>query len=185
MILDPAKFYADINPAESIVVGIITGVDSIPAWAMKRRRLVEIPEGVTVSIGDTYYGNQKFAPTNVPADTELMWRKIQQKRDYVKMAGVKAQVQGDDKWFHSDDSSRIQHLGLIIMGAGIPPNVQWKTMDGSFISMNQNIASQIFSAVAALDMGAFAAAETHKAAMMVSPTPLTYDFSTGWPETYL
>lgn len=108
------------------------------------------------------------------------WEGIKAERDSRKAGGVKVGA----KWFHSDDGSRIQQMGLVMMGAGIPANLQWKTMDGSFITMTQAVAQSVFSAVAASDQAIFAVAEGHRVAMEASADPSTYDFSTGWPKIY-
>ena len=110
-----------------------------------------------------------------------VWGLIKAKRDQRKSEGG---VKVGTKWFHSDDASRIQQIGLVMMGASIPANTQWKTMDGSFVTMTQTLAGQIFQASAANDMAIFAAAETHKAAMEASADPASYDFSQGWPKAF-
>jgi len=107
------------------------------------------------------------------------WEAIKASRDERKNGGALVGT----KWFHTDADSRIQQLGLVLMGAGVP-TVQWKTMDGTFAAMTPALAGQIFQAVAALDMALFANAEAHRAAMEASATPATYDFSTGWPEHF-
>lgn len=107
------------------------------------------------------------------------WEEIKASRDRRKNGGVLV----NGKWFHTDTDSRIQQLGLVLMGASVPA-VQWKTMDGTFTAMSQALAGQIFQAVAALDMALFAAAEMHRSAMEASATPSTYDFSTGWPDHF-
>ena len=104
---------------------------------------------------------------------------IKASRDQRKDGGVLV----NGKWFHTDTGSRIQQLGLVLMGAAVPA-VAWKTLDGTFTPMSQTLAGQIFQAVATLDMALFAAAETHRVAMESSATPATYDFSTGWPEHF-
>lgn len=109
-----------------------------------------------------------------------MWRKIQIERDRRKSGGV--QVGGN--WFHSDDTSRIQQLGLVMFGANMPNNIMWKTMSGSFVLMTPTLAQQIFTAVAASDMVIFAKAEEHKANMNASPDPTSYNYLTGWPLIY-
>jgi hypothetical protein len=109
-----------------------------------------------------------------------MWRKIQQERDRRKMGGVKV----NGKWFHTDDTSRIQHIGLVLLGQNMPSNIYWKTMDGSFVLMTPTLAQQIFSAVAQADMLIFAKAEEHKANMYASQDPLSYNYLTGWPLIY-
>jgi hypothetical protein len=88
------------------------------------------------------------------------------------------------KWFHSDQKSRSQQLGLVLLGANIPAGLQWKTMDGSFVTMTPQLASQILVAAAASDQAIFAVAEAHKAAMESSADPASYDFSAGWPKSF-
>ena len=109
----------------------------------------------------------------------LVWLGIQKERDRRKAGGVKV----GEHWFHSDDSSRIQQLALVIFGANMPSNIMWKTMSGAFVEMTPSLILSIFQASAAQDMAIFTAAETHKAQMMASPDPENYDFSTGWPDT--
>jgi len=112
------------------------------------------------------------------------WEAIKAMRDQRKAGGVKVKVGAANKWFHSDDASRIQQMGLVMMGASIPADLQWKTMDGSFIAMTQTVAGAVFAAAAASDQAVFAVAEGHKAAMEASADPSMYDFSTGWPKMY-
>ena len=113
------------------------------------------------------------------------WSDIKAERDRRKIdGGYKVTVGGVDKWFHSDAFSRNQQLGLVLLGASIPPGLQWKTMDGSFVAMTQSLASQVFAAAAAQDMATFTAAETHKAAMEASSDPASYNFSGGWPAIF-
>jgi hypothetical protein len=88
------------------------------------------------------------------------------------------------KWFHSDQFSRGQQLGLVLLGANFPAGLQWKTMDGSFVTMTQALAGQILAAGAASDSATFAVAEAHRAAMEASQDPASYDFSTGWPAIF-
>lgn len=109
------------------------------------------------------------------------WESIKAERDRrTDQGGYKVGT----KWFHSDQKSRSQQLGLVLLGASIPANLQWKTMDGSFVTMTQTLAQQILAAGAASDQAIFAAAETHKAAMEASADPSAYDFSGGWPAVF-
>lgn len=110
-----------------------------------------------------------------------IWEKIKAERDRrTEQGGYKVGT----KWFHSDQKSRSQQLGLVLLGASISANLQWKTMDGSFVTMTQTLAQQILGAAAASDQAIFAAAEAHKAAMEASADPAAYDFSTGWPKVF-
>lgn len=108
------------------------------------------------------------------------WDAIKAERDRRKAGGVKVGA----KWFHSDDGSRIQQMGLVMMGASIPTGMQWKTMDGTFITMTQALAASVFGATAASDQAIFAVAEGHRVAMEASADPASYDYSTGWPAVF-
>ena len=120
-------------------------------------------------------------PAVSPADIKAgAWEAIKAKRDALKGGGVKVGT----KWFHSYSDSKIQQIGLVMMGAGIPAGLLWKTMDGSFVTMTPALAGQIFTAVAAHEQAVFSAAEVHKAAMEAAADPGAYDFSSGWPATY-
>lgn len=110
-----------------------------------------------------------------------MWEAIKAKRDNLTETGG---YNVGLKWFHSDQKSRSQQLGLVLLGANIPDGLQWKTMDGSFIPMTAALAAQILAAGASSDQAIFAAAEAHKAAMEGSADPSAYDFSTGWPPIF-
>lgn len=115
------------------------------------------------------------------ATSAQVWEAIKAERDRrTDQGGYKVGA----KWFHSDQKSRSQQLGLVLLGANIPAGLQWKTMDGSFVAMTAALAQQILGAGAASDQEIFTAAEAHKAAMESSQDPSSYDFSAGWPATY-
>lgn len=111
------------------------------------------------------------------------WERIKTERDRRKFLGVKV----GQHWFHSDDSSRIQQLALVMMGVSMPPDLQWKVLTLTpppvFVEMTPSLAQAIFQATALGDQAIFAAAEQHRLAMEVSADPSAYDFSVGWPET--
>lgn len=109
------------------------------------------------------------------------WTAIKTERDRRAEQGG---YQVSEKWFHADQKSRSQQQGLVLLGAKIPPNLQWKTMDGSFVTMTQQFACLVLEAAVASDQTIFAAAEIHKVAMEASPDPLAYDFSDGWPKAF-
>lgn len=113
-------------------------------------------------------------------ERESIWGQIKGHRDAVKAQGVQVGA----NWFHSDDSSRIQQLGLVMMGANLPAAAQWKTMAGTFVTMTPTLAAQIFQATAARDMAVFAVAEQHKAGVWAAADPGAYNWQTGWPASY-
>lgn len=112
-----------------------------------------------------------------PTSAEI-WERIKAERDN-RTATLGYVAAG--KRFHSDQKSRTQQLGLVIMGAGIPAGLQWKTMDGKFVTMTPTLAQQILAAAGASDAAIFAAAEAHRVAMEASEDPAAYDYSAGWP----
>ncbi len=116
----------------------------------------------------------------ITADVKIdMWELIKTERDRRKFGGV--HVASVDKWFHSDDTSRIQQLGLVMMGAGLPSGIMWKTMDGTYTQMTQALAVEIFQTVAAKDIAIFAVAEQHRIAMLAATNPAEYNYLTGTP----
>lgn len=140
---------------------------------------------------DRYYDNAErlvggaltIAATRKDAVTikAIMWTDIKAERD--RRADQGGYMVGD-YWFRSDQKSRNQQLGLVLLGANIPADVPWRTMDGRVVVMTQELAARILAAGAASDITIFAAAEAHKAAMEASPTPETYAFSSGWPKVF-
>lgn len=143
---------------------------------------------------DSIYENLVASPGHsVPSKAELdavcleqkqraVWHLIQQYRESHQNGGVKV----DGLWFHSDQPSRIQYLALTMAGSAgmFPPNLMWKTMSGDFTMLTQQLVGGIFMAIVANDTSVFTTAEVHKAAMLVSSDPDTYDFSAGWAEKF-
>jgi hypothetical protein len=118
----------------------------------------------------------------IAADIKMdMWDAIKAERDRRKNDGG---YKVGANWYHSDTSSRIQQLGLVMMGANLPANLYWKTMSSSFVLMTPTLAGQIFQTAAASDMAIFTVAEQKKAAMLASADPASYDYLTGWPLIY-
>lgn len=109
------------------------------------------------------------------------WEWIKRERDARKLrAGYKVGA----KWFHSDAISRDQQLGLVLAGASnlIPSGLQWKTMDGSFVTMTATLAQQVFAAAMASDMAHHAVAEAAKASLEAGT--LTDLRSIQWPKGF-
>lgn len=108
------------------------------------------------------------------------WDAVKAERDKRIQTGG---YQAVGKWFHSDTFSRTQQMGLVMMGASIPGGLQWKTMDGSFVTMTQTLAGQVFAAAAASDADIFARAEQIKATMEADPA--AFDLAAhAWPPVF-
>ena len=150
-------------------------------------------EGVTLPVdwmgGNYTFDGGSWAHTTVgAAQSEAMkaqakldkWEAIKIERDRREAGGVLVGTH----WFHTDESSRIKQLGLVMAGASIPAGLMWKTMDGSFVPMTQQLAGQIFGASLSQTSAIFTKAEQHKAVMEASENPDAYDFSGGWPKVF-
>jgi hypothetical protein len=117
---------------------------------------------------------------SIEARRAAAWEQIKAKREALKSSGVLVGAH----WFHSDADSRIQQIGLVMMGASLPAGLKWKVKDNGLVDMTPTLAQQIFQATALWDMQVFGVAETHRAAVLASDNPEAYDWSAGWPEGY-
>lgn len=112
------------------------------------------------------------------------WEAIKTERDRRAAMGVKV----GSNWFHSDQKSRTQQLGLVLLGQNIPANLQWKTLTYSpppvFVAMTPALAVSIVQATAASDTSVFTAAEVHRMVMEASANPEQHDYSVGWPTSF-
>lgn len=108
-------------------------------------------------------------------------KKIKYKRDFRTQNGG---FFVDGKWFHSDASSRTQHSNLALLGSNIPPDISWKTMDGSFVDMTQELASKILSTSISSDNSTYKYAEGLIDDVNKSATPDLIDIESGWPKIY-
>jgi len=115
----------------------------------------------------------------------IKWEEIKNERDRRKLdGGYKINVNGTDYWFHSDTTSRIQQIALVMMGANLPQNLNWKTMSGAFVVMTQTLAMQVFMAAATSDAILFGVAEQKRQEMSASQDPASYNSYAGWPAIY-
>lgn len=135
---------------------------------------VDAPENFDISRMAEY----EIIDSAVVLTKDTIWTSIKAIRDYrTQTAGY--QVAGN--WYHSDTFSRTQQLGLVLLGASIPSGLQWKTMAGTFVTMTQTLAGQIFAAAAASDQALFAYAEQLRAEVDASEIPQEIDINAGWP----
>jgi hypothetical protein len=127
----------------------------------------------------------------VEIEREKMWAHIQEERSRRKFGGVQA----NGLWFHSDNDSRVQWLGLarkadlvIISGESATAQLMvdgkplvWKRLGGGFVQVTAAMAIAVVEAIETLDAQAHEAAEVHNMSMRALADPRGYDFSQGWP----
>lgn len=114
-------------------------------------------------------------------NVQLVWLSIKAMRDLRSQTGG---YKVGTHWYHSDQTSRTQQIALVMLGANIPANLQWKTMTGDFVTMTQTLAAQVFGAAVGSDNTIFNVAQTHLTNMSAAADPLSYDFSGSWPQTF-
>lgn len=112
---------------------------------------------------------------------------IKEKRDYRQQnGGVLVAIDATtSKWFHSNDSSRIQQFSISVNG--IEAGVMWKTMDGTYVEMTQDLAKAIVAATTVLDIATFGHAASmisEVEALTTAEAVLAYDYQSGWPAIY-
>ena len=126
------------------------------------------------------------------------WEEIKNYRTLRKWGGVKITDSAVDYWIHSDEGSRLQHLGLVITAVmslfnmtTFPTGTPWKTLDITpegnpiYVGLSVALVFKIFSADAMADIMNFAAAETHRGYLNVSSDPANYDYTSGyWPTIF-
>jgi hypothetical protein len=125
----------------------------------------------------------------LPANPMLpagIWEKIKQKRDKLRFEGG---VKVGANWYKSTQIAIGEYNALLLLYGTLPDTTvlraAWRTMNGALIDMTPALCRAILMAgvaqVAAIDD----VSQAHKAAMEANATPEIYDYSTGWPITYL
>lgn len=136
----------------------------------------------------------------ISATKEHMWDHIKALRDRKKNEGIKVMLSdGFPRWFHSDSDSRIQQLGLKdqardVLAAGgamttvmqkLGQDIWWKSLSpGDRVPMTCQLAYDLVDAIGNLDATLFHVAEVHHSAMEAAADPASYDYTTGWPESF-
>lgn len=144
-----------------------------------------IYENITIVSGGSLPPQQDLDVYILEETRNAKWEEIKNERDRRKLdGGYKVNVNGTDYWFHSDTTSRIQQIALVMMGANLPANLNWKTMSGAFVVMTQTLAMQVFMAAASSDAVLFAVTEQKRQAVLSSQDPASYNVTTGWPLIY-
>lgn len=157
--------------------------------------ITEIPDPERKSDEFYYVTEQEEAPylINTPKSTEqltqLLASKIKQHRDTLTdSGGCKVEVSpGVFKWFHTDAKSKVQQLALAMAGANLAENLQWKTMDGSWVPMTPALAQAVYAAQMIREQAIYFYAETQIFELGQFTTVEefeAFDWRAGWVESY-
>ena len=87
-------------------------------------------------------------------------------------------------WFHSDQGSRGQQLGLVIAASAgkLPLGMTWKSMSGESVPLTAQLAMDIFTAAMVSDAQYHAVGEQARAALAAGT--LTDVYSINWPKGF-
>lgn len=131
---------------------------------------------------------EQFA-MQLATDRQRVWEQIKAERDTRKAGGLKLDIDGSHYWFWTDDPSRNQYamLDSMIRRNNLQPSFKlddWKTMSGAFVPFTVALLYQVIDTGIANESALFRIAETHRQGMLAAANPNTYNWHTGWPETY-
>lgn len=183
--LDPTNFITPENSTKLPPPDTTDGQVAVfrdGAWKVEEDHRGEaywLPDGSQHAMGEIGPLPEN-AVTKRPIGALEKWQDIKAERDRrTENGGYKVGT----KWFHSDQKSRSQQQDNEAEGSALLP-VQWKTMDGSFVTMTAELAVQIRAARMASDRAIFAVAEAHRSAMEACARFDAYDFSADWPKAF-
>lgn len=151
--------------------------DAIEITPQQHQELIDGQSlGKVISVVD---GKVVLVDASGPSKEYLMSR-IKEKRLQIENGGV--QVKG--LWFNSDQSSRLQFMGISMGLYAMPKNLKWKTMSGEYITMNKDLAMSICEAIIELDLDAFSNGEKLKTELSTIADTKDFDINRGWPAIY-
>ena len=108
------------------------------------------------------------------------WGWVKERRQRVTEGGVLVGAH----WLHTDLYSRTQWLGMLVAGAGLPAGINWKTMSGDFVTLTPTLVQQVFAAIQAKELAAFAHGEALRSALDAADDPRDVDIDAGWPASF-
>ncbi|WP_446807950.1 hypothetical protein ACH50O_11585 [Methylomonas sp. 2BW1-5-20] len=175
-------------------------VDGVWTYVVDHRGVYYLPDGSEHFITDIGVSRPAGATVTVP-DIGIRNAKVQQvnaERGRRWRGGTPLVIDGLTKWFHSDEFSLIQHLGLkdkardLIAAGGAMSDVisidgqavLWSTMDGSQVTITVQIAFDLVAADGARQDQIMAVCRSHLLAIGIDATPADYDISVGWPAIF-
>jgi len=153
--------------------------------------------GIT-EISEPTRKNEKFYTVTEIDDSPYIQNTPKELSQVKKMLSDNVKVKRDDlwvrggfevngKWYASDAQSKTQYLFYTSLGSSIPANTQWKTKDGSFVTLTQSLLSDMIGASIAQETAIFDKAqelleEIDSATTVDSLAELNWE--DNWPNVY-
>lgn len=133
-----------------------------------------------------------------PVTVAQLLSEIDRERSKRWRAGFPVSVASVVQWFHSDEFSLTQHLGLkdkardvLAAGGTMADNitiagqpVSWSTMDGSQVTITVQLAFDLVSSAGLQQALVFSASQAHKAAINAAEDLSDYDVMANWPAVF-
>lgn len=170
---------------------ILESVQPTPAYGQ-----LAAPDGVE-QIGEYWFYKWKlvdidpatFADTKL-ADQKRVWGLIKDRRDTLKFGGVQLSVGDELYWFWTDSDNRAQYALLLDSARrnNLPGDFvldSWKTMSGEFVPFTVQTLWNVVDQGIVKEKALFALCESKRQAMLQADNPNTFDWQSGWPQTYL
>jgi len=127
-----------------------------------------------------------------------LYASIDAERSMRWLAGFPVDIAGVVRWFHSDEFSITQYLGLkdlardvLLAGGNMSDvltidgaDVVWYVKGGFAVTITAQIAFDVVASAMLYQKQVFDASLAHRAAIALAPDPSAYDLTQGWPEQF-
>ncbi|MDP2202259.1 MAG: hypothetical protein Q8K07_09595 [Methylicorpusculum sp.] len=164
-----------------------------------RGTLYYLPDGSRHEITELGITPPLNALESAPVTVDQLLAAVYVERARRWRAGFPALVGGVTKWFHSDDFSLTQHLGLkdkardLLAAGGLMTDqitiagqpVFWSTMDGSQVAITAQVAFDLVAGAALQQALVFLASQSHEAAINAAEDLSDYDVLANWPAVFV
>lgn len=140
-------------------------------------------DGVLVALSPAEEASLAIEVAKLPGKRKArLWEAIKEERARRRVEGG-VLLASENKWFHTDDDSRLQYLMLDATGASIPVGATWKTMDGPVVNMTRSKVNELILAIANQDQELYTVAKQARATMEADPGKWDIN-SIVWPATF-
>ncbi|MCQ8103235.1 DUF4376 domain-containing protein [Methylomonas sp. SURF-2] len=202
--LVPGQFIA---PTHSVDVAPTPEPGAWPVWQSgawvnvpdHRGAVYYLPDGSRHEIAELGIEPPPYALESAPVTVAQLLEALDVERSRRWRAGFPVQIGGGiTKWFHSDEFSLTQHLGLkdkardLLAAGGAMSDaitisgqtVYWSTMDGSPVAITAQLAFDLVSSAGLQQALVFAASQVHRAAINSAEDLSGYDVLANWPAVF-
>lgn len=147
---------------------------------------------------DTYYEwsedkndwviNEATLGKMIQDEKDKVWEEIKERRQNILTSGVKMNIRGVPKWFHTDLTSQQSYdRANYYLSLNLDKFITWKTMDNSFVDMYYDDIKDLILHIFVSGQQVFHKAEEKRAELYKLTTleeVKAYNTKSGWPEVY-